>query len=463
MWHDEINAFAIALHSPALPALFHNLHYEGHPALWYLLLWFASIFSTNPETAAVVHVVIVLAIYGLIGLASPFSTLEKLLLLSGYLLGFEYAVLARNYSLGILFALLYAESRAKHPDRIVLNSTLLGLLGNTTVFGLMMSGAFACEYAIDLLRRKHTIRRVAAGATVYAAFVAACLLTIAPAPDIGQHGNAWLFHYAGKLWHLNLAVVSTVSLPFLPFNADFPLRYWLGMEPGMRQLWHLREFGLIPIVAALIWIFRRDVALLAVVAATGAATALFCHLIYMTGIRQTGIFFVAVLTALWMQRIARPNPTWIVPLLLLGGSAAGIEAQIGQWQHPFSNAGAAAQFLIDNDLQNAGLIGMRDDWTIPVTELLHRPLYGLDCQCVESFMRFDASHDIDQDAPIVDRLARAVSQVHAEPLILIWSNPWRFRVDADLERVGLRLDLIADFRGAESGENYQIFQIERTN
>ena len=53
MWHDEINAFEIALHSPTLPALFHNLHYEGHPPLWYLLLWFASSLGTSPLIAQV--------------------------------------------------------------------------------------------------------------------------------------------------------------------------------------------------------------------------------------------------------------------------------------------------------------------------------------------------------------------------------------------------------------------------
>jgi hypothetical protein len=41
MWRDELNAWGIAVASPSLADLFHNMHYEGHPALWHALLWLA--------------------------------------------------------------------------------------------------------------------------------------------------------------------------------------------------------------------------------------------------------------------------------------------------------------------------------------------------------------------------------------------------------------------------------------
>ena len=262
-----------------------------------------------------------------------------------------------------------------------------------------------------------------------------------------------------KLWHLKLATVSVVSLSFIPLDPNFPASYWIGMEPAMRRLWEIREVGLVLVVTALIAIFRKDLRLLIVVGATGAAAALFCHLIYLSGIRQTGIFFVAVLTALWMQRVHRPRASWLVPVLLLCGSVAGIETQIGQWLRPFSNAQAAARFLNDRGLRYAGLIGVRDDWTIPVAQLLGRPIYGLDCQCTESFLRFDSSHDNNHGGQFAERLARAVSEVQGPP-ILIYDDPWGRRGDYGLESVGLRAVPIAEFHGAESGENYQIYRIE---
>ena len=37
-WRDEVRAFSLATETPSLSALFRELRYEGHPALWFLLL-----------------------------------------------------------------------------------------------------------------------------------------------------------------------------------------------------------------------------------------------------------------------------------------------------------------------------------------------------------------------------------------------------------------------------------------
>src|SRR5262245_47165629 len=38
MWRDELQAWMIARASHSVPNLLDNIRYEGHPALWYLLL-----------------------------------------------------------------------------------------------------------------------------------------------------------------------------------------------------------------------------------------------------------------------------------------------------------------------------------------------------------------------------------------------------------------------------------------
>jgi hypothetical protein len=465
MWRDEMNAFEIALHSASLSALFQNLHYEGHPPIWYLILWVASKFSAAPETAVIIHTGIVILIYMMIGLFSPFSVLEKLLLLSGYFLGFEYAVIARNYSLGILFALLYAELRTKRPDRVVLNSTFLGLLANTTVFGLIMSGVFACEYVVGCMQRTREfgtprLSVIAKGAAVYLGLIGLAVFTMSPAQDIGAHGSTSLFHYASDFWHLKLAIVNTISLPFIPLHGDFPAAYWIGLEPAMRSLWTVGRIGVFLVVLALVLIFRRDTRLLLVIAGTGVAIVLFGHLVYMAGIRHTGIFFVVVLTALWMQRVVRPRGSWVVPALLLCGSIAGIESDIGQWMRPFSNSRIAAQYLSDHGWRDAGLIGVQDDLTMPVVQHLGRPLYVLECECEQSFVKFDRRHDDYRDEQLAERLVQAVSRIEKQPQILIYSVPKRTLDQSALESVGLRAISLADFRGSETGEDYQIYRIE---
>ena len=63
MWRDEIQAWMIASDSTSLPNLFHNLRYDGHPALWYLLLYAVSRFTQRPVAMQVVHL---LSVAGLI-------------------------------------------------------------------------------------------------------------------------------------------------------------------------------------------------------------------------------------------------------------------------------------------------------------------------------------------------------------------------------------------------------------
>ena len=39
MWRDELNGLAIEWASPTIPSLFWHIHHEGHPWLWYAILW----------------------------------------------------------------------------------------------------------------------------------------------------------------------------------------------------------------------------------------------------------------------------------------------------------------------------------------------------------------------------------------------------------------------------------------
>ena len=112
---DEIHSWGLVHASPSLSVLFDNLHFTGHPGLWYLILWIASFFTDSPYALQVVHGMIAVALIATIALASPFARLERLLLLSSYFVVFEYTVVSRAYGLGFLIALVYADMRARRP------------------------------------------------------------------------------------------------------------------------------------------------------------------------------------------------------------------------------------------------------------------------------------------------------------------------------------------------------------
>ena len=207
MWRDEINAWGIAVASPTISSLFFHLHYEGHPWVWYVLLWIPARFTASPYAMKVVEAFIGAGIYLVIGLASPFSRREKLLLFLTYFVSFEYTVMSRMYGVAFLLALLYIWRRAQHPARVIGNAVLLGLIASTDLIGVIISGGLLCEYVYTLWRGRHTAqepapRAMRVAALAYLLIVAFSVWSLKPTSDVSWRTTGHPFAFAGSLTHL---------------------------------------------------------------------------------------------------------------------------------------------------------------------------------------------------------------------------------------------------------------------
>src|SRR3954464_6432792 len=93
MWHDELNSWDVARDAHSLAGLFANMHFEAHPALWYLCLYAITRFTSDPRAMQIFHLLIATGTVAIIASASPFTTLERWLLAFGYFFVFEFAVI----------------------------------------------------------------------------------------------------------------------------------------------------------------------------------------------------------------------------------------------------------------------------------------------------------------------------------------------------------------------------------
>lgn len=84
MWRDEAEIWFIARDSDSLRHLFHNMRTEGHPALWYLLVYAVSRLSSDPLSMQLLHLTISCCSVGLILRYAPFSLRNRLPLCFGY-------------------------------------------------------------------------------------------------------------------------------------------------------------------------------------------------------------------------------------------------------------------------------------------------------------------------------------------------------------------------------------------
>src|SRR5438045_2371716 len=102
VWRDEVRAFSLALSGANVVEMLRNVHGEGHPALWYLILRGAHDLFPYREVLPVAGAILGVAAMAIVTFASPFRIVAiALVLFSGYG-AFEYGVVARNYRMSAL-------------------------------------------------------------------------------------------------------------------------------------------------------------------------------------------------------------------------------------------------------------------------------------------------------------------------------------------------------------------------
>ncbi|HEY1739224.1 MAG TPA: hypothetical protein VGI86_10960, partial [Acidimicrobiia bacterium] len=105
LWRDELQSWMIARGSDSPTALLHNLRYEGHPVLWYALLWpFARVFH-SVATLQILEWFIATATAALVLFKAPFTVARRVALVFGYFFLYEYGALTRSYGLGVLLTI----------------------------------------------------------------------------------------------------------------------------------------------------------------------------------------------------------------------------------------------------------------------------------------------------------------------------------------------------------------------
>ena len=465
MWRDELNAFGIAVASPSLGRLFHYIHYEGHPWLWYVLLWLVSRLTVLPAGMRILQAFIGLGILLLLGVVSPFSRWQKVLLFLSYFVVFEYTVISRMYGLMLLLALLYLWRRSSKPAGVYGNALLLGLLASTDVIGLILSVALAAEFAFspegrELLSKEHGAsqrKKVALAAGLYAALLILSAASLFPARDISTRTTGRIFSEATSRYRMAESVVDFTVMPYFPIVIGKKGVFWGAVSES-----HWRVFlALVPAVLLLYWIaLRRHRHLLVLQGSTLLMGAVFSDLFYRGGTRHFGITFVAFVACLWLLRSRGERVPWAAHPLLGLTVIGGVIASVGSWHRPFSNAEATANWLTSQHLDALPLLGSPDTSVVGVAEVLHRPIYMLDCRCTDTFVLFSTRRDQFSAKEIPQRISEARASVPGKDFIYLTSAAFTAQQQTQIAGYGFSISPLAQFTGAEAGhEDFYVYRL----
>jgi hypothetical protein len=470
MWGDELHAWGLTVGSGSLGELFHNLHYEGHPGLWHLMLWIPSRLSPSPIGIRLVSFAVGAAIILMIGLVSPFSRAEKILLLLNYFIVFEYTVMARNYGIGLLLAMLYAVVRRGATERPVLAGLLLGAMANANVYALFLSGFLALEYgwhrAFGAGRPSWMgVVGLVPGGVLYCALLLLAALTLRPPPDITHQFRAGGGTELGGVAWFGLAALHTLVAPFVPIDFSFPASFafpgnWF--EHGRRVL---AAACLLPLILAAQWtVLRHARPLLLALAGTALAVTIFQVLFYPAAIRHLGVMFIGFIVALWLLRERLPAQSspvsWPVLALLALGALGGGTALAGQWMRPFAVDDQAVQWLRANGFADTPIIGGTDMYIEPIGVLMHRPFYSLDCMCEDRFVRYLNRRDGFDAAMLPDRLARLAERLGPGSFLLLMGIRLDQAQRDEIAAKGFGLTELVYLSGAERDKEMAIYRVD---
>jgi hypothetical protein len=275
-WRDEADAWLVARDLP-LSELVPWTRHAGTPFLWYLLLLPFARLGAPYGSMRFVHLVIALAVAALFVTKAPFSLFTKALFFFSFYGLYQYPVIARSYSLGILLTFILVALYARRDRYILAYAVIVGLLFNVNAHSIAPAGAATALHAFETVRRPSS-----------RSFAALLIMLL------GLAASFWQLYTPGYLVPPNVvsapdmrAAIDAISQGFLPHFSRPIAVPW--------------AFGFLLLLIAATW---RTFAGFMLVSTLGGLFLIFTFL-WIGGYRHFGLALIAALATLWLAGTIR--------------------------------------------------------------------------------------------------------------------------------------------------------------
>jgi len=466
-WGDELHVWNIAKASGRLGELLYNKRYEGHPPVWYIVLWITTKFTHNPVYMQVVHSIVAGIVVFTLLFKSPLPLSTKILIPFGYFFLYEYAVISRDYATGVLSAFLICiVLRRKFKYKHILYYMLLLVLSNTHLLGLLMAGSLHLYYLVHSFEKKERfsiiILHILAGAIVFLPAV----YFITPPGDSELSVASWIERWS------KTQLFSDVQVPmraFIPLPAWWIYNFWntqfliqLQAQIGPLKILNVLINAALIILGA--YILKQDKKSL-LFFITNVLLTFVIGLIYpMVTERYAGFIFIGFIVACWLHYLEKPitaSKTRVVNALLFVQLFAGIFVVYKDIVLPFSNFYRVKKMISG---LNAGEMVVSDYWaSIGFNAYTDKPVYCVDMQESIYFMLWGSKMTEAHKFPT--RYYRGINNLFVKERIkrtyLLSTNTMQelFKTDAKLFS-SFKIQLIDKADGAiEKWSNLYIYEI----
>jgi hypothetical protein len=148
---DEAQVWLLA-RDLSLPNLIAQMHFEGTPALWHLIIFpFAKAGFPYIAQQMIHWIFAVIAVFIFVRYA-PFTRFTKLSFVFSYYMFFQYLIYARNYNLTILILFIIAATYEHRHRLALLFGLLVFLLFNSNLHSYFMAGMLMLIFIYDTFK-----------------------------------------------------------------------------------------------------------------------------------------------------------------------------------------------------------------------------------------------------------------------------------------------------------------------
>jgi hypothetical protein len=286
-WRDEIRPWSLAgaAHSPV--DLFHRIRYEGHPILWYLILYVGRSLDNTPLVLPMASIAIAAAAMTIFVLRAPFPLWMKAAFLFSALPAYEYSVMARNYGISMLLLFLVALLYDHRSKRWVTLSIALALLANTNIHSTFLTCLLLAVWVWDELRARQKAAPQAVGRPFLVAVAIVVLGVVLGTIVVNPPRDTILTEFYSRTpSELAAALRGAMLVPSAGFATLFPpfIPWAIG-----HVLLYLAVFGLL----------RRPMLSLTALGGLVAMGVLF-RVAYVGSYRHAGLFLCFLLCLYWI-------------------------------------------------------------------------------------------------------------------------------------------------------------------
>ena len=280
-WRDEAQAWLI-VRDLGFVEIFQQMPYEGSPPLWHLLIAPLVKSGLPYESLIFFHIFLAWALVFIWLFFSPLPKIIKIILPFNYYFLFEYAIVARNYSLSALLLFAIAALYQKRLKYSGAYSLLIFLLAWTNVFSLIPAALLSVGFIRDLIKERATqsvkLKKILNLAIMLSGIISAGLIMV---PHVGQQyaglnflsGQITVWALAGALLPMAVAKLWVMSSPLLSWITAFswlPLSWalikngvmrtafyfscaWLAFILMFKTMGDLRHYGLVLVFFLFFW------------------------------------------------------------------------------------------------------------------------------------------------------------------------------------------------------------------